>query len=167
MKQLLLFAAFLVAGLYNAQDTFSKDENGLYTIMDIVEVPNSLQKDLYSKSIVFFTKKNAPNFESIQSRDDNNSRLIAKTFTNLRTPKIGDTTIFPTWDVNCKDGKCKVIISNITFTHVNRPGELYNLENIPKSWFGKERYISDVQQSIKSSLLMFKEYLEKEESKDW
>lgn len=167
MKKLLFIATFLVVGIFNAQDNFQKDENGLFVITNILEVPDASKKDLYSKSIVYFTKKNAPNFQAIQSRDDENSRLIAKSFENLRTPKIGDTTIYPTWDVNCKDGRCKVIISNITFTHVNRQGELYNLENIPKSWIGKDRFVSDVYRAILNSYQNYSDFLKKGESNQW
>lgn len=166
MKNLLLFATLLLAIAMNAQITFPVNESGIYTLEKVYEVPNRTQKELFDNAVVFFSKKVTPTFVSMQLKDEENFKLIAKSMEPVRS-SMGNTKVYPTWDISFKDGKYKVILSNIILTHENRAGQSYALENVPKEWISRKKHINETHQILEKAMNDLFIYLKTDKNNDW
>ena len=167
MKSLFTFSLLLAFACSYGQDKLldilpAKD--GIVTYTEVVQVDSINKAILYKKAKKWFVANYKSAKDVIQLDDQENGEITGKGNFNVsyftREPIISHTI-----SIFVKDGRYKYLITGLTYS--DNQNETFSIESFPKSWFGKKKLYSKVDEEIKTIILSLKKYMGSKEKDEW
>ena len=128
-------------------------QNGSVTYTEIVQVDSVNKNSLYIKAKKWFVDTYKSAKDVIQLDDKENGEIMGKGNFKInyytRDPYISHTI-----SILVKDGRFKYIITG--FSYSDNQNNKFTIENFPKSWFGKKKLYTKIDEEVKSLIASIK-----------
>lgn len=171
MKKLFLFTTLFLAIALKAQENIPKNENGIYEISEIIELPNSSKDVIFNKTIQFLTTKYKFSQISIQYQNLSEGKIIAKGEW-LTEPSKWNGYIGHILEMDVKENKYRIKIYNLTFRYFNnylKKAEdiSYPFETMPKFMGMRKNIFLDAETTMTKYKTELKNYILSNSNDNW
>ena len=160
---ILLIATLIIYGQEKLLDILPT-ENGVVIYTGVIQVDSVDKSTLYTRAKKWFIDNYKSAKDVIQLDDKENGEITGKgnfkIYYYTREPYISHTISF-----FVKDGRYKYIITNFSYT--DNQSDKFSIENFPKSWAGKKKLYSKVDEEAKALIISIEKFMKIKPKDDW
>lgn len=160
MKKLLLLFAFLPLFFYAQEDL--PMVAGVITFSKVIDVSGKSKNESFDKSLEFASKYLRDSNDEIRLKDKDLGKIVIKS-----SERYWNGVLTELITIENKDGRSRISVSNMGFTHDNYPTQFFNVENFPKAWMGKKAFYKNLPGVAERIILDYEKYLTSTKKDDW
>lgn len=139
-------------------------DNGSVTYTGVVQVDSIDKNTLYTRAKKWFVDNYKSAKDVIQLDDKETGEITGKGNFKInyytRDPYISHTI-----SIFVKDGRYKYLITN--FSYSDNQNEKFTIENFPKSWAGKKKLYTKVDEEVNSIIVSIEKFMKTKPKDDW